>query len=260
MESNDANAGADHQDLHALVGMGKGTGPPQTSSKQVEAQAGVEAASDDGAQQTADSSMFDKIKECIPQGSGSILEDLIYKRSQHAQYEFISSGSPPSDLLEQTPEAIWAYVDSAESSQDSVLFINDIDDGWCEALCARFPKAINQKFLLTHILAIITTPRRIPYPFGVYDDSEANEAYHRYRSVDLKGLHRMFPCLEDDSQEICGRYVDCWLEPSQDSPIRHRTYMQANRFVSYCHLKENLCKSMPACGKLPSFLRFWLLE
>lgn len=147
-----------------------------------------------------------------------------------------------------TPEDVWERVDQSKSADHFVLVIEDIDDEWCEALCTKYPKSINLKFLLEHILGIRLERREFPYG---PDDVGLSESM----AIDLERLDRAFPSLLDSTTEKFGRHIDCWLEPEPSGPSKRSArgyrvlptplgWTQVNRFLSYCGLKENFCKSV----------------
>jgi hypothetical protein len=134
-------------------------------------------------------------------------------------------------------------------SENAVLVIDDIDDEWCEALCTKYPHAINRKFLLEHILGLESVRRGQ----DIHDSLSLELQPELSEVVDLDTLDRMFPCLMSAYEGSFGEHVDCWLEPD---PPEARIYVyegcklrldtsgwtKINSFVSYCRLEENFCK------------------
>jgi hypothetical protein len=53
-----------------------------------------------------------------------------------------------------SPQDVWDTVDKTKAQRDYVLVLRNIDSDWCEALCTKYPGAIDRMFLLEHILGI----------------------------------------------------------------------------------------------------------
>lgn len=207
---------------------------PQIQPEEAESQAPVENANTNVDEpNTADRSLLNLLKECIPVDSKSIWRKAVHFRSPHPTVTLKSDGP---DVW--TPEDVWKRVDQSKSSDHLVLVIEDIDDEWCEALCTRYPKSINRKFLLEHILGFSLGRRELPYD---PDDIGLSESM----AIDLERLDRTFPYLSDSTTERLGRHIDCWMGPE---PLRNRSargclvvpvplgWTQINRFLSYCEL------------------------
>jgi len=146
------------------------------------------------------------------------------------------------------PKAVWEQADKLDRTEHGVLIIDDIDDGWCDALCKRYPKTISRKFVLEHILGLDERARQTV----LYEDEEESEL-ERSLIADLQRLDRTFPDLAVHKQERLGGHVDCWkeLDDLDDQDLLDVCYLspgtsnrvKVNRFLSYCQLRENFCKS-----------------
>lgn len=156
------------------------------------------------------------------------------------------SGSMQSDDWE--PEAVWEQVDELKPSEHVVLVIDDIDDEWCEALCKRYPKAIDKRFLLGHILGLDAAARQPDWGLHGHEEEQL-----RSIAADLNRIDRVFPQLRYRGRGF-GGHVDCWLAPADTVPhipkirgcrlsLGSSTRVKLNRFISYCQLQENFCKS-----------------
>jgi len=223
--------------------------PPQTQPEEIEAQASVKAANEDVDESNiAHRPIIEALKELVPKGSTSVLESQIHSRRTQAEAKLKCDGDHmmPGNW---TPAAVWEHIGKMKSSDHGVLVINDVDDEWCEALCTKFPHAINRKFLLEHILGLENVRRTQ----DVHDQLSLERQLELSEVVDLEPLDRMFPCLMNVEKERFGDHIDCWLEPGLSEA---RTYMyegcklrrdpsgwtKINRFVSFCQLDENFCK------------------
>ena len=215
---------------------------PQIQPEEAEAQAPVENSNTNlDEPNTADKSLMNLLKECIPVDSTSIWRAVVNSWPKYATVRLKSDDPDVS-----TPIDVWERVDHSKSADHLVLVIEGIDDEWCEALCTRYPKSINRKFLLEHILGFRLGRRELPYD---PDDIGLSESM----AMDLERLDRTFPCLSDSTTERLGRHIDCWMGPE---PLRTRSahgclvvpvplgWTQINRFLSFCELKENFCKSV----------------
>jgi hypothetical protein len=201
---------------------------------------------------TTDRSIIDALKECIPAGSNSVLERVIYNRSPSAMVKLKSDGGSMNPD-EWDPEAVWDHVDELEPSEHAILVIDDIDDEWCEALCRRYPKAISKMFLLEHILGLDAAARWLQF-----SSQGLEEELQRSIAADLKRIDRIFPHLRQSQRREFGGHIDCWLAPALPAPYSHKihgcrlslgasSHVKVNRFLSYCQLQENFCKSMYDC-------------
>jgi hypothetical protein len=95
--------------------------------------------------------LFEVIRECIP--SDSPLSSLLDDRSRTStKSSLVSNGYVPHATF--GPQDVWDTLDKTEAQRDYVLVLHDIDSEWCEALCTRYPGAIDRMFLLEHILGI----------------------------------------------------------------------------------------------------------
>lgn len=156
-------------------------------------------------------------------------------------------------LIDPTPGDVWARLDKAKPSEHRVLVIHNITDEWCEALCARYPESVNQRFFLEHILGLDSKARRPHVALQGQDELGQNIA------ANLERIDGAFPCLSDDPKSGVGGHIDSWLEPQPVCPTdcllrgcRLRRvpsgWVKTNRFMSYCQLQENFCKSnRPEC-------------
>ena len=205
--------------------------PPQTQPEEAAVQASVEDAviaignvDNPGTVDSADRSIFDLLEECIPEGSKSVLESVIYQRPRAR-----ISLKWDDDFMERytwKPEAAWKQVDGLKPSEHIVLVIDSIDDKWCEALCNRYPKAINKKFVLEHILGL-DAQARLPDPGprgewrGEWHEEELGEELKEelkeMPTADLKRLDRIFPCFSEliRPDEHLRSHVGCWLDPEK---------------------------------------------
>jgi hypothetical protein len=222
-------------------------------SEEVGAHAVVEAANGNvGEPETADESIIAALKECIPKGSNSIWEEVI-----HDWWTQVAARLNDEDKMSRfwAPEDFWKQIDEARPSGHSVLVIDNINDDWCDALCTRFPETINRRFLLEHILGLQAGVR--------WSHNGADESpLERSVAADLERLYQAFPCLSNRATEGWGGHVDCWLDADDQEHRVRRIYgcslslteygwVQTNRYLSYCELKENLCKS--DCPKLQRY-------
>lgn len=262
--------------------------PPQIQPEETEVQAAVETANANvDESRPADRSIIDRLKECIPQGSKPVLERVIHNRSYAMVTLNWDGGSMrPRGYL---PEDVWEQVDKLKPSEHVVLVIEDISEEWCDALCKRYPKAINERFLLEHILGLDESsrpfastwphvvrpwkdesePRRSIPPIRAREVGEDEKELRRSIAADLERLDRVFPCLSDREHERFGGHIYCWPEVGDPSypgrPISRikgcyltpniSDRIKINRFLSYCQLQENFCKSnfLKAKGPLVSF-------
>lgn len=214
-----------------------------------ESQASVEEAHENVVEtHIANKSIIEALKECVPKGSTSVLERLIHGRRQRAEAQLLGDGGSrvPGTW---TPAAVWEHIGKMKPSDQRVFVIDDIDDEWCEALCTRYPHAINRKFLLEHILGLESARRAK----DIHDSLSLELQPELSEVVDLDTLDRAFPCLMDAHEERFGEHIDCWLETE---PPEARIYIyegcklrldtsgwtKINCFVSYCRLEENFCK------------------
>lgn len=227
--------------------------PLRIQSDRTEGQASVEAANGDvDESHTADKSIFDLLKECIPKGSSSVLERVVHNRPSYTRVQ-LKSDSDSMKPDNWRPEAVWAQIDRLKSSEHGVLLIENINVEWSKALCKRYPNAINRRFVVEHVLGLDRMARRPPSAMRhrVFEDEKI---VLRSIVADLERLDRIFPYLSDRIHERFGGHVDCWLA-SEDAdlriaPLRGCRFslgtsdrVKINRFLSYCQLKENFCKS-----------------
>lgn len=222
--------------------------PPQTQLGNSEAHASSEAADADViGTRTVDRSIFDRLRECIPKRSNSVLESVIHDRTCFASAALRSdSDSIKTSFLGR--EVILEQIDKLKPSDHCYLVIDNIDDKWCDALCDRYPKAINERFLLEHIVG---TDLR---SWG-WDCDSAGVELQRIAVGDLERLNRTFPEPKRPAAKILGQHIDNWLEPENPGPdiIAIEGYLlrsvpwgwaKINRFLSYCRLKDKLCTSI----------------
>ena len=111
----------------------------------------LEAATGDDEASTIDKTLFEVIRECVSRDSPlkSFLDN--YSRT-FTRSSLVTNGHAPHTI--RTPQGVWDVVDKTETQRDYVLVLRDIDSDWCEALCTRYPGAIDRRFLLEHILGI----------------------------------------------------------------------------------------------------------
>lgn len=191
---------------------------PQMQPQEIQSRASVEEAHENVVEpHIADKPIIEALKECIPKRSKSVLERLIHDRRKRAKANLkCDCGSIMHETW--TPAAVWEHMGKTKPSEHAVLIIDDIDDEWCEALCTKYPHAINKKFLLEHILGLESARRAkdIHDSLSFELQPELNEA------VDLDTVDRIFPCLMNAHEESFGEHVDCWLEPG---PPEARIYV-----------------------------------
>jgi hypothetical protein len=230
--------------------------PPQTQPENSDAHASVEAAnananananSNVNQPRTAARSLIDRLKECIPKGSNSVLESVVHDRPSSAQAVLRSD----SDSIKPSfigREAVLEQIDKLKPSDRSYLVIDNIDDEWCDALCTRYPRAIDERFILEHMVGshlMAGAPSYYPAEFEL----------RRAVAEDLKRLDRTFARPRRPAARILGQHIDHWLEAEHfghdireiDGCILRPVlsgWTKINRFLSYCRLEDNFCKSI----------------
>lgn len=217
---------------------------PVETVAQVPVEAANEKANNPSTVASADRSIIDLLKECIPQGSKSVLERMVHYRAPYARVSF-KSDAVTTVAWDLTPTSVWKWVDRLKPSEHGVLVIDDIDDSWCKEF-TRYPEAINETFVLEHILGCeldVQDPYHGPADIGLQQSITA----------DCERLARTFPGLSHPAVQGFCRHIDCWLE-LKDSELDVRSvhgwllrpaqsgWLNVNSFLSYCQLKENLRK------------------
>jgi hypothetical protein len=225
--------------------------PPPTQVVGSEDQASTKEANEDvNWHRNTDRPIIEALEECIPKGSTSVLERMVHGRPKRATARLKCGGD---SMMPDpwTPAAVWDHIGKMKPTERVVLVIGDIDDEWCEALCTKYPHAIDRKFFLEHVLGI-ENERRTQ---GIHDGLSPELHREFSKVVDLGPLDCMFPCLMSAREESFGQHIDCWLEPEFPESRAYvyegcrlrldpSGWTKINRLMSCCQLEENFCKSI----------------
>ncbi|GAB7329674.1 hypothetical protein MBLNU13_g01410t1 [Cladosporium sp. NU13] len=112
----------------------------------------LEASSGDKEACTGEKSLFQVLKECIP--DESLLKSFLDKRSRTTTRISLISNGGYARKSAHTPQDVWNVVDEKETSENHILIVRDIDSDWCEALCTQYPGSIDRRFILEQILGL----------------------------------------------------------------------------------------------------------
>lgn len=228
------------------------------------------SSSDEEEGRVAQKPLFEILRECIPRGSP--LVSFLFNRSETTtRSSLVSNGYAP--RVVRTPQDVWDAVDKTEPQRDYVLVLRDIDSHWCEALCAKYPGAIDRMFILEHILGIDLQKSGVPFYQAPYDSREAT-ATVRIMGQEAAKMQRMDRISRVSQQmsisvhrselEIAaqadslarkshGVHVNWWRAPQSGArgsfsldtheEFRRTKYgwAKTNAFVSCCRLASNLC-------------------
>ena len=215
--------------------------------------------------------LFETLRECIPLGS-PLASFLNNRRKTTTRSSLVSNGYAPHAI--RTPQDVWDAVDKIGPQKDYVLILRDIDSHWCEALCAKYPGAINRMFILEHILGIDLRKSRDPFYQAPYDSRKATATLrimdqaalemqpmhllaHAILEPKSTSLHILGPGIaaqaDSAARRAHGYHVNWWRAPqsggredfSADSHEQFRRtnygWAKSNAFVSCCRLASNLC-------------------
>jgi hypothetical protein len=249
MRTNETNAEADIQHLPAVIRVGMRPDPISSSSQPAELQTTAavdEATTGSSPSFTAQAPLCKTLEECIPMYSDTVLGRVVSRRlyDSRATTSLIHDGD---NLIQPSLADVWAHVDKLKPSEHSILMIEDIDSKWCEALCARYPKLINQTFLLEHILGL-----RLNEQWSVFPSQDEFELLGRGIASDLERINQAMPWLRDPTS-IPGQHIDVWED--EECPEFRRCsiggcelvklpsgWIKINGFLSHCQLQDNVCK------------------
>lgn len=194
------------------------------------------------------------INECLPDGSA-----LRGYRNPYlgGQDEFgcnaalrMSKLSQPIVFTDHPPEYFWAQLEEA-NSEHAIIFVDNIDDRWCDALCARYPDSINERFLLEHVLG---------FDSSLIDKSFMNSlpqqgAVQKSMATDIERIKHALSDRADLFQtDGCGFHVNYWYEPGGSWNTEPLTlgdcifqscesgWVKTNRYISCCQLDKSICK------------------
>ena len=225
--------------------------------------------SDEEEGRVAQTPLFEILKECIPCDSplSSILDDHSERTTRSS---LVSNGYAPRAV--HVPRDVWDAVDKTEPQGDYVLVLRDIDSDWCEALCTRYPGAIDRMFILEHILGF-DLQNRVPFYQAPYDSRKATATLRIMGQATLdmermayisRVLQHMSISVHRSELEIAaqadtlarkshGVHVNWWRAPQSGArgsfsldtheEFRRTEYgwAKTNAFVSCCRLASNLC-------------------
>lgn len=149
-----------------------------------------------------------------------------------------------------SPKRVWAQLEAA-NPEHAILVVEGIDDIWCNALCARYPQSINERFLLEHILGLtfefVNKEMHSPAPMD-----HSVEADIRLIADALSDRVDLFHADEN------GFHVNYWYELDRRprNTVQHlrgacilqyhkSAWAKSNRFISGCRLDKNFCEYRP---------------
>lgn len=204
------------------------------------------------------------IKQCLPE------ESLLRKDTNPYFASTIQTKSRIVLLLDGrrhyarpdlSPGKVWGQIEAA-NPRHAIIAVEEIDDVWGEALCARYPDSIDEQFLLEHILGVDFVQDDeyllpLPPDQQLTRDSTKRDILHIANA--FYGKDR----LEERSSP--GFHINYWFETEGE---RNRSsfslmncvfrnlkngYMKLNHRISYCQLSENTCEYHNNCYPASAF-------
>ncbi|KAM0712552.1 hypothetical protein Q7P37_011649 [Cladosporium fusiforme] len=179
-----------------------------------------------------------------------------------AQVYLLSNENQAHGPASLTPEHIWTQLDEM-GTKHAVLLVDTVDDKWCEALCARYPQSINERFLLSHILGI-TLPIKSTYESPAQylcrvlkEHKVAVASAISKLHADLQSLDAAMPGRFESPQGHSGFHLNVWLDTTSGSHDLDKilyggcvietfdrwgaaVLVKSNGFVSCCQLTKSL--------------------
>lgn len=232
------------------------------------------SSSDEEEGRVAQKPLFEVLRECIP--SDSPLASFLDNRPETTTRSgLVSNGYAPHAI--RTPQDVWDAVDRTGPQRDYVLILRDIDSHWCEALCAKYPGAIDRMFILEHILGIDLQKSCAPFYQAPCDSRKATATLRILREIEAaanmelidylyladhslrqinNSVHRSrieIAAQADLARKSHGIHVNWWPAPQSEDrgdfsldaheQLRRTEYgwAKSNAFVSCCRLASNSC-------------------
>ena len=163
---------------------------PQIQPEEAEAQAPVENSNTNlDEPNTADKSLMNLLKECIPVDSTSIWRAVVNSWPKYATVRLKSDDPDVS-----TPIDVWERVDHSKSADHLVLVIEGIDDEWCAGRrAARHGYAVQDAE--GNVIGEVTSGAPSPtlgYPIAMARIDRAFAAEGTEVQVDLRGRGESF--------------------------------------------------------------------
>lgn len=199
--------------------------------------------------------LISTLKECLPEGSvlRGYGHPYLDERSTYGAEVALRLDDQSRGISQtiQSPDHVWTQLEAAKPEHAAII-IESIDDRWCDALCARFPHSINERFLLEHILAItLDLVEKYTVPLPPKQGSGRNSLI-----TDIKRIRHALSGRNDVFQtDKYGFHVNYWYEPGCGSgptkqvsrgdcvfQSRKSGWVKSNRFISCCRLDTSTCK------------------
>lgn len=215
------------------------------------------------------------IEDCLPMESflrGRTRQDHPWLDSDPrlgAKVTLLLNEGDRSVAEQRSPEDVWTQLETA-NPEHALLLVENINDEWCDALCARYPHSISEGFLLEHILGftfdsvsktnmiVAAATRKTKNTKTKQNQSQCVASWRVVDSV-VEDISRMTQALRGRVDLLqCqpfGIHVNYWHESEPDPSdseqcsvgdfvlrLIESEWVKSNRFISCCRLTENLCK------------------
>jgi hypothetical protein len=140
-----------------------------------------------------------------------------------------------------SPKDLWVRLE-AKTAEHAIIVIDGVDNEWSEALCAKYPQHINEKFLLEHVLGV-PVPAECRCLFGksatcetiATDLERVTQLLHGRLESQRVGFHVNYLLKPELTTVDPNPDMGCILRRASEKSW-------SNGLISCCNLEGNLCK------------------